>query len=343
MSATPKVTVLMPVYNGRDYLMPALDSLLAQTFTDFEIVIVNDGSTDDTQAVIESYRDPRIVPVVQQNQGVARSLNNGLKVARGKYIRRHDADDTSTPDALQYQFDFMEANPGFVMVTNQCAFMTQNGKIARDFLIPNDTYFSGAPIRELSLDDFTADRAAPAVHGTAFYRRQEVLDAGGYRPEFIVAEDNDLWMRLLEKHRIAILNRCTYFIRIHGQSATARHSKKITHFRNLLMEYSKQRGERGSDPIQRGEPVPPPPPEDAPAVQPPAPAKGKRFREDLEYIYSLVLNAKDYRLARRYAREILSGGWKDPRAYRLLLFPLLGQRLVRAGVALKSMFRNQST
>ncbi|MCD6661765.1 MAG: glycosyltransferase family 2 protein, partial [Lentimicrobium sp.] len=105
MEKQPLVSILMPVYNGRDYLRPAIDSLLAQTFTDFEMIVVNDGSKDDSQAIIESYNDPRIVLINQQNQGVARSLNNGLKIARGKYIRRHDADDISTPDSLQIQVD----------------------------------------------------------------------------------------------------------------------------------------------------------------------------------------------------------------------------------------------
>ncbi|MEI6457090.1 MAG: glycosyltransferase family A protein [bacterium] len=343
MSAGPKVSILMPVYNGRDYLRPALDSLLAQTFQDFEIVIVNDGSTDDTLAIIESYKDPRIVAVTQVNQGVARSLNNGLKVARGKYIRRHDADDTSTPDALQVQFDFMESHPDFVMVTSKCAFMTSNGKIAYDFKLPNDKYFGDAPFRELSLDDFTADRVAPAVHGTACFRRQEILDIGGYRPEFIVSEDNDLWMRLLEKYRIAILNHSSYFIRIHGQSATARHRKKIQHFRDLLMEFSKQRRESGTDPIMRGETVSPPPPEDAPNNEPSSFPKGKKVRGDLEYMYSLVLNAKDYQLSRKYGGEILSDGWRVPHTWKMLLFPLLGDRFIKSGVAVKSLFRSKST
>jgi glycosyltransferase involved in cell wall biosynthesis len=339
MEANPTVSILMPVYNGRDYLRPAIDSLLAQTFKDFEIVLVNDGSTDDSQAIIESYKDPRIVLINQKNQGVARSLNNGLKVAKGRYIRRHDADDISTTDSIQKQVDFLEAHPDYVMVCNQQAFMTSNGKIARNFRLPQNRYFDGKKWRELTLDDFKPDRASLVVHGTACYRRQEVIDIGCYRPEFIVSEDNDLWMRLLEKYKIAILNECTYFMRIHGQSATNRHANKIQHFRDLLQEYSKQRRELGSDPIMRGEPVPPPPAEKVVEQKPVSHPKGKHVREDLQYMYSLVLNAKDCKLVRKYGGEILGDGWKKPKTYRLLLFPVLGKGFVNLGVKIKSIFK----
>jgi len=342
MNENPMVSFLMPVYNGQDYLKPAMDSLLNQTFRDFEIVIVNDGSTDDSQSIIESYKDPRIVLINQKNQGVARSLNNGLKVAKGKYIRRHDADDTSTPDSLKIQVEFLEANPDFVMVCTQTAFMTSNGKIAMDFRLPQNRYFDGKSLRELTLDDFKPDRAAPAVHGTACFRRQEVLDIGCYRPEFIVSEDNDLWMRLLEKYRIAIQNNLTYFIRIHGSSATAVHSNKIQHFRNLLQEFSKQRRELGSDPIMRGETVPPPPAEKVVEQKPVTPPKGKHVREDLQYMYSLVLNAKDGQLIRKYGREILRDGWKKTKTYRLLLFPVLGKGFVNMGVKIKGIFKGKT-
>jgi len=95
MGSQPTLSVLMPVYNGRDYLRPAIDSILNQTFTDFELIIVNDGSTDDSRSIIEEYSDRRILLINQKNQGVARSLNNGLELAKGKYVRRHDADDIS--------------------------------------------------------------------------------------------------------------------------------------------------------------------------------------------------------------------------------------------------------
>lgn len=338
MEKLPLVSILMPVYNGREYLRPAIDSLLAQTFKDFELLVVNDGSKDDSQDIIDSYKDPRIVSIKQENQGVARSLNNGLNVAKGKYIRRHDADDISTPDSLQIQVDFLESHPEYVMVCNQQAFMTSNGKIAKKHRVPNSRFFEGKKFKELNFDDFNVSSSSPVVHGTACYRKKEVLDLGSYRPEFIVSEDNDLWLRILEKHKIVILNECTYFMRIHGGSATHFHAAKIKYFRHLLVEYSKQRRESGSDPIMRGEhKIPEKYEESYPKIS--VFPKGRFFREDLRYMYSLVVDARDYCLIRKTGWRILKDGWKDSRTYKLLLFPLLGTKLTETGVKIKKALK----
>ncbi len=340
MEKQPLVSVLMPVYNGRDYLRPAIESVLNQTFTDFELLIINDGSKDDSQEIIESYKDPRIVAVVQQNMGVARSLNNGLKIARGKYVRRHDADDISTPESLKIQIDFLESHPEYVMVCNQQAFMTLNGHIAYNYRVPNNKFFKGQHMRDLSFDDFSSGSSSPVVHGTACFRRQDVLNLGCYRTEFIVSEDNDLWLRLLEKHKIGVLNVCTYYMRIHPGSATHRHAHKIQHFRNLLIEYSIQRRNSGTDPIMRGETVPPPPP---PAVENNQDLtkhpKGKWFREDLRYMYNLVSDANDKSVRNELARQVIRDGWKDMRTWKMISFPMLGNKVVKMGVAVKGIFK----
>ncbi len=341
MEQQPLLSVLMPVYNGREFLKPAIDSVLSQTFRDFELIIVNDGSTDDTQKIIEEYSDPRIVAINQKNQGVARSLNNGLAVARGKYVRRHDADDTSTSDAIRIQIDFLESHPDYIMVSNQVAFMTTRGKIARKFRMPHNSYFQNQPFQDLSIDDFKPDNSSPVIHATVCYKRKEVIELGGYRTEFIVSEDNDLWMRMVEKYKIAVLNQCNYFVRLHGHSATQVHAGKIKHFRKLLYEYSEQRRKTGADPIMRGEPVaPPPPPVQAKQIE--RPSGGRYFREDLGYIYRLTLNAKDWSQIRKIGGEIIRDGWRDRRTWKLLFFPVLGDSFVKSGVAVKSLFRGKS-
>jgi len=326
----------MPVYNGRDFLKPAIDSILAQTYRDFELIIVNDGSTDDTQAIIEAYHDPRIVAICQENQGVARSLNNGLGIARGKYVRRHDADDVSTPSSFRTQIDFLEQNPEYVMVCNQQAFMTARGKIAWKYRVPNRDFFKGRELVDLDFSHFNIRSSSPVVHGTACFRRDEVIAIGKYRTEFTVSEDNDLWLRLLEKYKIAILNQCNYFMRLHGTSATQRHAGKIQYFRQLLIDYSIQRRETGSDPIMRGEPVA------SITVVPELPKvqshNGRDFREDLGYMYGLVVNARDWPLIKNIGGEILRDGWKEMKTWRMLIFPFLGDAVINAGVSLKSLF-----
>lgn len=109
----PKVTVLMPVYNGEKYLKEAIDSILNQTFSDFEFLIINDGSTDNTVGIINSYNDSRIRLVHNdKNLGLITTLNKGFDLARGEYIARMDCDDVSLPDRLSKQVVFMEAHPG---------------------------------------------------------------------------------------------------------------------------------------------------------------------------------------------------------------------------------------
>lgn len=108
----PSVSVVMPAYNAAKYLREAIDSILAQTYTDFEFIIINDGSTDDTRAIIQSYDDPRIVYLENEtNSGICVTLNKGLDAARGRYIARMDADDISLPERLAAQVAYMDAHP----------------------------------------------------------------------------------------------------------------------------------------------------------------------------------------------------------------------------------------
>lgn len=108
----PSVSVVMPAYNAAKYLREAIDSILAQTYTDFEFIIINDGSTDDTRAIIQSYDDPRIVYLENEtNSGICVTLNKGLDAARGRYIARMDADDISLPERLAIQVQYMDAHP----------------------------------------------------------------------------------------------------------------------------------------------------------------------------------------------------------------------------------------
>jgi glycosyltransferase involved in cell wall biosynthesis len=340
MEPHPTLSVLMPVYNGRDYIRPAIDSVLNQTFRDFELIIVNDGSTDDTLAIVQSYIDPRIVIINQKNMGVARSLNNGLAAARGEYVKRHDADDTSTPEAFQVQIDFLKAHPDFVMVSNQIAFMSTRGKIARNHRQPQNRYFNSQPYQELSVDDFRPDNSSPVIHATVCFKLREVLDLGGYRPEFIVSEDNDLWIRMAEKYRIAVLNTCNYFVRLHGTSATKVHAGKIKHFRKLLFEFSEERRTVGTDPIMRGEKLPPIPVVKEESETTMAP-KGKNVRDDLRFIYGLMIDAGDWPEVRKYGGQILRDGWKSTSTWKMLLFPLIGDKLIKSGVAVKALFRKK--
>src|SRR3989344_8977423 len=115
-SNTPPITVLLSVYNDSRFLKSAIESILNQTFSDFEFLVINDASTDNTAEIINSFSDPRLKTITNShNLGLTKSLNIGLKEAQGKYIARLDADDISLPDRLKIQHDFMESHPDIAL------------------------------------------------------------------------------------------------------------------------------------------------------------------------------------------------------------------------------------
>ena len=116
MKNDPKISVVMAVYNGEKYLREAIDSILNQTFKDFEFIIVNDGSTDRTREILESFIDPRIVLIHQEHMGLTKSLNRGIALAKGKYIARQDADDISMAERLEKQFNFLESHENVALL-----------------------------------------------------------------------------------------------------------------------------------------------------------------------------------------------------------------------------------
>ena len=150
----PKVSAIMPAYNAEQFIRSAVDSILAQTYEDFELIILNDGSTDNTQSIIEAYSDPRIRLINKENSGVASTLNLGLEEARGKFIWRHDADDISLPRKLEKEMVFLDAHPEFVLCATQVAFMSERGKVAWNKEQPKEGWLGPEAYREVFFEDF---------------------------------------------------------------------------------------------------------------------------------------------------------------------------------------------
>lgn len=194
---SPKVSILFPVYNGGKYLRYALESVLSQTFTDFEIEIMNDGSTDDSAAITHSYRDARIRYSEQPNAGISISLNRLLERSRGAYLARMDHDDWSHPERLEAQVAFLEANPGTVLVGTWTEVMDPAGRVLSRCRYP----ITASGIREAML------LSNPFAHGSVMFRRVPEL---GYRTEFDDAEDLDQWVRLATRYPVANLPRFLY-------------------------------------------------------------------------------------------------------------------------------------
>lgn len=185
----PELTVLLPVYNGEAYLREAIDSILEQTFDDFELLIVNDASQDESVAIIESYTDKRIRLLHNEtNLGLAATLNRGLAEARSRWVARHDQDDISHKERLAHQMAYVRKHPETVLLGAQAMMIDEAGRIHRPVYVPRDPY----AIR------LRACFGNPVLHGTVLYDRDVVLYRyGGYDPNFPNCEDFEFWSRML--------------------------------------------------------------------------------------------------------------------------------------------------
>jgi glycosyltransferase involved in cell wall biosynthesis len=209
----PRVTVVTPVYNGAVFLREAIDSILRQTFTDFEYLIIDDGSTDATPAFLhEAARaDTRIRVVTQAHAGIAVARNTGITLARADLLAHQDADDLSLPDRLARQVAFLDAHPGVVMVGTFGRVIEGGITLFRELRNPTDS----ATLRKGML------RNAGFLNGSLMMRRWAVQEVGGYDPSFAVLSDYDLWLRLAERFELANIPEALYVLRRHEASTTA--------------------------------------------------------------------------------------------------------------------------
>jgi glycosyltransferase involved in cell wall biosynthesis len=200
----------MSVYNGEKYLREAINSILNQTFTDFELIIINDGSTDDTLKIIKSYKDPRIVLVSRKNKGLVASLNEGINKAKGKYIARQDADDVSLPNRLEKQLSYIDSGENIVLVSSAFVMFSKNPDkpFATHYLIDDDSLLK----RIINVKN-------PFAHGATMFKRDAAIRAGLYRDVGPI-EDYDLWIRLMDSGQFMFINQVLYCWRINPEGIT---------------------------------------------------------------------------------------------------------------------------
>lgn len=221
---SPKVSVLMSVLNGERYLSEAVDSILNQTFTDFEFIVIDDGSTDTTPDILAEYahRDHRMVIIQnKQNIGLTRSLNKGLALARGEYIARQDADDISLPHRLQLQASFLDHHPETVLISSNYEIIDEGGcqiKITQKLTDPILVTWG------LLFANYVGG------HGVVMFRRAPVINLGGYAEEYRYAQDYQLWSRLVGVGSITILPEVLLRWRSHKQSISTEQSPAQTGF-----------------------------------------------------------------------------------------------------------------
>lgn len=203
MSNAPAVSVVMSVYNGAAYMAKAIDSILGQTFTDFEFIIVNDGSTDRTANILAGYKDPRITVIAQNNQGLVPALNRAIKKAKAPLIARQDADDYSQPTRLAEQLTYLKENPNTVIIGTSMQVMNNDGKIVHQHhVLLNDPELK----QELLV-------RSPFAHGSVVFRKDAALKAGLYKKDFWPAEDYEFWLRLSKHGKFANIDEPLYVYR----------------------------------------------------------------------------------------------------------------------------------
>lgn len=196
MSTVP-ITVLLPVYNGAADVMQAVNTILAQTFANFELLIINDGSKDNSAEILNGLADPRIRLIHQDNLGLAATLNKGLQLASGKYIARQDQDDLSHPQRLEKQFAYMESHPDCILLGTAAEIWVADTPTDRVHQHPVD---HGTLSFDLLFNN-------PFVHSSVMLRKDEVIAAGGYSTdrERQPPEDYELWSRLARVGQVANL------------------------------------------------------------------------------------------------------------------------------------------
>lgn len=222
----PSVSVLMPVYNSQLYLKDAIESILNQSFGNFEFIIVNDGSTDDSSKIVASFSDTRIRYFsFDNNQGVVKALNFGLDKAQGKYIARMDSDDVADPRRLEKQFQYMEVNPKCVVCGSRFTFLGTNQVV--------NLPITDAEIKLKMLS------ATPICHPSVFVRRDTLTCHNLYYRSRTHCEDLDLWVRMSQFGQFYNLDESLLYYRIHGSniSLKKRNSEELSFLFETQIEY----------------------------------------------------------------------------------------------------------
>jgi glycosyltransferase involved in cell wall biosynthesis len=205
----PRVSVVMPLYNAARHLPQSLDSVLAQTFTDFEIIAVDDGSSDRTLKILREYeaRDPRLRVLSRPNTGIVGALNDGLSMARPPLIARMDGDDVCLPTRFERQVAYMDEHPECVLLGSQVLLIDDDGSPICPH--PQTRYAHG------EIDDAHLGTGWPVVHPSIMLRKAAVERVGRYREQYKWLEDLDLFLRLAEIGKLANLRETLLHYRLH--------------------------------------------------------------------------------------------------------------------------------
>lgn len=216
----PKISVVMSLYNSKHYLKEAIDSVLSQTYTDFELIVIDDGSEDNSSEIVNSYDDTRINLLTQKNTGLATALNNAIAAASSEYIARMDPDDICLPKRLAIQYNYLQTHPKVVLVGSSATCIDEHGTALANIVKPA-MHMKG----ESTLPE------SPCIHPTVMLRRAAFEKAGGYPKNMRYGgEDAVLFNKMIAYGAIANLPDILLLYRIHPTSM----SQKSKRFNVLL-------------------------------------------------------------------------------------------------------------
>ena len=226
---TPTVSVALPLYNCTAYVGDAIESILAQTYADFELIVIDDGSTDETPRIAQSYRDSRLRFYAQENRGLAATLNRTIELARGRYIARQDQDDISRPERFGRQAAFLDAHPRCALVGTWADIWVGPTPTHRMHRHPSE---NSALQYELLLDN-------PFVHSSVMLRKEALEAVGGYStdPARQPPEDFELWSRIARKFEVSNIPETLHVYReVAGSMSRAGDSPFVNHLVTICAE-----------------------------------------------------------------------------------------------------------
>ena len=249
----PLTTVIIPMKNAERYVRAAVESVLAQAGVELEVIVVEDGSTDSSAAVVGAIRDPRVRMIPGPRKGIAAAFNAALAEAAGELVARCDADDLFPPGRLAWQVEFLRQRPDFGAVSGSFTMMSHKGKL----LAERKSYGGGTDVTD------ELRRGHGRSHMSAYlFRTALVRQVGGCRPFFVMGEDVDLQLRLSEITRVWYEPRSAYLYRLHDSSIThVQKAAERSFFEGCAMEFQKQRQQRPDrkDDLDLGRPPAMPP------------------------------------------------------------------------------------
>lgn len=237
LPAVPKVTVLLPVFNAEAFLKESVESILGQTFKDFELLAINDGSTDKSRDILASFSDQRLKIVDNNgNFGLVYTLNRGIELAQSVYIARMDSDDIAISNRLALQVRYLDNNRNVALIGGSAEFIDCNNK---PFMLCKTPQTQD----EILTTIFSTNCF---IHPSVMFRTNIVRDLGGYSGEALHAEDYDLWLRIIEHYDVANLSAILVQYRIHPNQVSQRklsfQRAAADHARFLALERCKKKG-----------------------------------------------------------------------------------------------------